>query len=299
MGTRSSPSRCGDVVVVHGVEEPAQLAGARGQALHAGQPCLHARVVGARGRDLLEIDAGAPDVGDSRPHRLAPGGVVGPVDVVAGDAARHRRVEDDRLHALGRQRGHGHRQQPATRVAHEHGALAAGGVEDGKHVARLVLKRQLLAAGIRQPASAAVHDQQPAEAHEALEEAGEPRLLPEVLDVRDEAGDEEQVGRGIAGRRPRDGGVPVARVAGLDLHPVVKPTDARSRAGALRCVPPGTIRWRSDERWDRVRPPGLRQAAPDPRSHSACASAAVSRRLGNRLRVRPEPGGEGIHEASR
>ena len=144
--------------------------------------------------------------------------VVGPVDVVVGHGARHRGVEDDRLHALGRERRGGDRERPAGGVAHEDRALAAGGVEDGEHVARLVLQRQRLVARVRQATAAAVHVQQPAEAHEALEEPRQPRLLPHVLDVRDEAGDEEQVGRGAAGHGPRDGGLAVAGVARLDLH---------------------------------------------------------------------------------
>ena len=201
---------------------------------------IHAFIRGSSAREgaiCVEVGARPPHLGELRPHRPAPLLVVGPVDVVVRHRARHRGVEDDRLHALGRQRRGGDGQRPAGGVAHEHRALAARGVEDGEDVARLVLQRHRLAARVRQAAAAAVHVQQPAEAHEALEEAGQPRLLPQVLDVRDEAGDEEQVGRRVAGRRPRDGGLAVAGVARLDLHRALKPTDVRSPVGPCAHAP--------------------------------------------------------------
>ena len=55
-----------------GVHEPQQLAGARGQALHARQPRLHAAASSARdGRDLVEVGAGAPAPRASRAHIAA------------------------------------------------------------------------------------------------------------------------------------------------------------------------------------------------------------------------------------
>jgi hypothetical protein len=48
---------------------------------------------------------------------------------------------------------------------------------------------------VGQPRAAAVHDDQPREAGQAGEEAREPRVLPDVLDVADERADGQQVDR--------------------------------------------------------------------------------------------------------
>ena len=273
----------GDVVIAGGVHEPQQLARAQGQALHARQPGLHARVVGRGGRSARgwrpcpTPRRAAPTSPGARRRRRS-------IHVRVGQRAGHRGVEDDGLHTLGRHRGGGDGEQSAGRVAHEHRALAARGVEDGEHVAGLVFEGHGLAARIGEAAAATVHDQQPREAHQALEEARQPRLLPQVLDVEMKPG-----------TKSRSFGASPAAVHAM----ITSPFGHRASRSAPRAEAYGCMRGRPaalpggelDARIGSRRRPSVTAPArgPLPRARGA----AVSRPLGDRLRAGPQPGGRG------
>jgi hypothetical protein len=87
-----------------------------------------------------------------------------------------------------------------------------------QNVADLVVKRELARARVGETGSAPVHDDQPRERRETVEERREPGLLPGVLDVRDEPRHEQEVQRRVAGARPGDRGLRAPRVARLDRH---------------------------------------------------------------------------------
>ena len=122
--------------------------------------------------------------------------------------------------------------EAAQRVG-EHGrAFAAGGVEHRQRVLRLLLDGVVVEHALGQPGAAAVEQDQPPERGEPLEEAAVGRRLPEVLDLRDPAGQEQQVEAAVADDLVGDRRVAAARVAGLRDH-ARPPISARNGRGRL------------------------------------------------------------------
>jgi hypothetical protein len=97
-------------------------------------------------------------------------------------------------------------------------ALAADGVEHGGEVLDLVLELERAGERVGQPGPAAVDQDQPRELRLALEQPREGRLLPQVLDVRDDAGDEDEVERPVAEHLVRDRRVAPAGVSRARRH---------------------------------------------------------------------------------
>ena len=192
-------------------DEAAHAPRAGGEALEAREPRAQPLVAGRARREHVDVRALAP----AREHvveaRVALVGVRQPRQVVVAHGAQHAGVQDERGDALGMARREDRRQRAAGRVGEQRGALAAGRVEHGVDVAELGLDGQLAVVG--QPRAAAVHDDQPRETGQAVEEARQARVLPDVLDVVDVRADEQQVERPVAVDLEGEVDVAVAGVA--------------------------------------------------------------------------------------
>ena len=110
-------------------------------------------------------------------------------------------------------RGEADADRPAPGVGVEDGALGAGGVEHGEDVLALVLHRERADHRVREADAAPVHEDHPREGRDALEVAREPGLVPEVLDVREAAEQDEDVDRPVADLRPGEGDAVVLGVS--------------------------------------------------------------------------------------
>jgi hypothetical protein len=120
--------------------------------------------------------------------------------------ARAGAVDDQPDGALGVCRREEDRHRSALGHAEHDRALGAGGVHDGAGVVHPNLERRqaILGHPVGQPDASLVEDQQSAERGEASKEAGEPRLRPHPLDMRDPAQDEEDVDRAVTDDLVRD-----------------------------------------------------------------------------------------------
>ena len=106
----------------------------------------------------------------------------------------------------------------ALRDAEQERLAAPGGVEHGPNVVHALLERRQRIDRIGEPRPAPVHQDEPREPREPLEERREGGLLPRVLDVRHPAGDEEQIDVALPDDLVRDVDVASARIARLGLH---------------------------------------------------------------------------------
>ena len=192
-------------------DEPPHPPRARRQPLEAREPRPQLLVVGRARGERVEVRALAPAREDLVEARRALGRLGQPRQVVVAHGAQRARVEDQAADALRVTRGEDRRQRPARRVGQQRRALAAGRVEHRAHVGDLVVDAEL--AVVRQPRAAAIHEDQPREARQALEEPREPGVLPDVLDVVDERADEQQVDRPVAVHLVGEVDVAVAGVA--------------------------------------------------------------------------------------
>src|SRR6202035_62979 len=116
----------------------------------------------------------------------------------------------DPVRAVGRQP---RTDQAAHGIGEQRGAFAAGRVEHGDGILRLLLERIGLEHALGQPGPAAVEQDQPAELRQAFEKATVGRCLPQLLDLGDPARHEEHVEPTLADDLVGDAGVPAARVA--------------------------------------------------------------------------------------
>jgi hypothetical protein len=105
------------------------------------------------------------------------------------------------------------REAPASE-RDEDGPFGAGGVQDGANVVHEGIERLHLLDrdGVRDPTTALVEADQPAELGQPAEEAEKRGLVPLRLDRMPELGDEENVGRALTKRLERDVDVPGSRV---------------------------------------------------------------------------------------
>ena len=88
------------------------------------------------------------------------------------------------------------------------------GVHDRLHVVHPLLQRRRLGHRVGEPGAPLVENGDAREGAEALQQVGDLRHLPVVLDVRDEAGDEDQVEIALPEDLVGDVRVSAERVAG-------------------------------------------------------------------------------------
>ena len=189
----------------------AGLALARWNRPHA--RCM-SRILGERGGEDAQQGAIAPGVLGLGEHQLnlLVGGA--PRDVGVGTEAWGRAVEDQRGRALRIRRGEEHARRAALRDPVEGRPLHAGGIHHRLHVVHPLLQRGWAAHGVRQAGATLVEDHDARKRAEPLEQVGNLRHLPVVLDVRDEARDEDQIQVSLAEHLVRDVSVAAERVSG-------------------------------------------------------------------------------------
>ena len=187
-------------------------AGAGGGAAALAPPARH-RLVGGRAHEL-HVGLEAPvalqilDVGGARLARRRPG-----VVVVGVEPLRVGAVEDQRARPLGIGRGEEDRHRRALGVAEQHGAAAVDRVHDRAHVVHARLEVGHAGRPVGEAGAALVEADQAGDRAEPFEEVRVARLLPVLLEVGDEAGDEHEVDRPVAGHLVGDVEVAAARVA--------------------------------------------------------------------------------------
>jgi hypothetical protein len=153
--------------------------------------------------------------------------------------------EGDR--ALGIGRGEQHRHRAALGDAEHDGSLRPDGVHHRAHVVHpgLEVGEPVLRHAVREADPALVEQDQAGERREAVQEPGEPRLVPHHLDVRDPAHHEDHVdgprAHHLVGDVDTVGGLRVAGLGGGHLGP--HPRRDRERSAfliILMSVGPGT-----------------------------------------------------------
>jgi hypothetical protein len=110
-------------------------------------------------------------------------------------APRIAAVQHQSRDTRGIRRGEQERHWSSLGDAEERGSLAAHGIHHGPHVIHPLLERRDAANAIGEPRPALVEPDEPRERAQALEEAGRPRMLPLIFQVRHEAGDDDEAER--------------------------------------------------------------------------------------------------------
>ena len=220
----------------------------RGRARTQPQPCRvpvaegivaeHARSVVLE--QLVAVIRRSPallDLRDRSPSRLVAGREPSCSHPVPGEK---RAVHDERGRSLwvGRREERGHRR--AFGVPDYCCSLRPDRVEDRAYVIHPGLKRGYARHAVREAGTALVEQDQAAERCEPPVERRQPRLLPAVLDVRDESGNEDEVERTVA--RDLIGDVDltapgIARLRSIHGHSLYSrrpQTKGRSRISAAR-----------------------------------------------------------------
>ena len=144
--------------------------------------------------------------------------------------------------------GEQHARRAALRDPVQRRALDARGVHDRLHVVHPLLQRRRAGHRVGEAGAPLVEDHDPGERAEALEQIGNHRHLPVVLDVRDEARDEDQIEVALAEDLVGDVGVAAERVAGARRlgHPRFRRAGRRLAARSLtRSAISPMIRFRS------------------------------------------------------
>ena len=168
-------------------------AGACRQALVRGPPLLVTLIAAGAGcAPIRTLTPSLLDVIDHRPPfllRVPRGMVWGP------GAPRIAAVQHQSRDTRGIRRGEQERHWSSLGDAEERGSLGAHGIHHGPHVIHPLLERRDAANAIGEPRAALVEPDEPRERAQALEEAGRPRMLPLIFQVRHEAGDDDEVER--------------------------------------------------------------------------------------------------------
>ena len=207
---------------------------AGGGAATLAPPARH-RLVG-RGAHALHVGLEGPvalqsfDVGGPHLSRRRPG-----VVVVGVDPFRVCPVEDERARPLGIGRGEEDRHRRALGVPEQDGAAAVDRIHDRAHVVHARLEVGHAGWPVGQTGAALVEPDQACDRAEPFEEVRVARLLPVLLEVGDEAGEEYEVDRPVAGHLVGDAEVATARIpdrrASRGLGPRAGP---RTRSGQVQ-----------------------------------------------------------------
>src|SRR6266550_4318210 len=171
-------------------------------------------------RVVREVEAGAPVAFDLR-DRLEPllerrcPRIVNRLNAL-GECSD----EDKRTRALRIRRSEEDGHAAAFRVPEQCGVLRPDCVEDGAHVVHPLLERRQPVGRnpVGHPCPALVEEDQSGERRQALEKARRLRLFPQELDVRDPAGDVDEVERPVADDLVGDVDIATLRVSGLRRH---------------------------------------------------------------------------------
>ena len=123
-------------------------------------------------------------------------------------------VEDERGYAVGIGRGEQGGHGPAFGDSEEGCPLAADRVEDRTDVRHRLLEGRRARGTVGQALTALVEEDQAREGREPVEQARGRRVLPDGLDVEDEARDEHEVERTLAMDLVRDADAVALCVAG-------------------------------------------------------------------------------------
>jgi hypothetical protein len=106
--------------------------------------------------------------------------------------------------------------------------LRTGGVEHCPHVGDAVIDGRARIERVRQPRAAFVEPDEPAERRQPIQEPGEKRLLPRQVQMRHEAGQEQDVDRPGPDNLVGDVGVTALDVLHLRSHTTSRRTRNRS-----------------------------------------------------------------------
>jgi hypothetical protein len=210
-----------DVHLVVHLEERDVGARARAHPEEPRPPLANALVAGRAGPALVEADGAAPFLLApldelSTPLGRGAEGVVGrprPPGVAPDGDQRAR------PHGMGRREERAHR--PALGVPEERRPLGADGVHHRPDVVHPGLEVRQVGHAIREPGAPLVEEDQPREGRQPLEEPAARGLLPEDLEVRHPAGDEDEVPRRIAQHLVGDVDVAAPRVPRRRCHSLI------------------------------------------------------------------------------
>ena len=171
------------------------------------------------------FDVGGPHLPRRRPR----------VVVVGVDPLRVCPVEDQRARPLGIGRGEEDRHRRALGVPEQDGAAAVDRIHDRAYVVHARLEVGHAGWPVGQTGAALVEADQACDRAEPFEEVRVARLLPVLLEVGDEAGEEHEVDRPVAGHLVGDAEVAAARVADRRANRRLgRRAGARTRGGQVQ-----------------------------------------------------------------
>ena len=222
-------------------------AGTGRQPVVAREQLALGRVVGDAGRHGAHADRRAPALRVGAEGLLVVLAARCPRIAGLADPARVGPVHDERARAFRVGRGEKGAHRPAFGDPEERRLPGARRVHHGAHVIHALLERRQVGIGdpVGHPGAPLVEENQARKRGQAVQKAGDERILPLVLDVRDPAAHDDQVERRIA--HDLVGDVHVATPGVLDrvLH---DPKSRPSPGARARCPRARRARRRSAER---------------------------------------------------
>ena len=124
-------------------------------------------------------------------------------------------------------------ERAGLRHPEERGRGRSGRVQHGQDIVHLLFHRRQLRRAIRETCAARIEHDQARERGQPLEESREARFLPLVLDVREQARDEDEVGWAIADDLVGDVHGAALRIFRLGDHlPSVPPATEHNNSGS-------------------------------------------------------------------
>jgi hypothetical protein len=127
-------------------------------------------------------------------------------------------VEDDRPNSVGIAGGEVRSQRGALRAAEDHRALHPGGVHHGPSIVDPLLDRRRACHRVGQPHPTLVVGGDASERRQATHESDVAGMLPGEVEVRDRAGDVDDVHRAVADDLVRDAQIATPRVPRRGTH---------------------------------------------------------------------------------
>jgi hypothetical protein len=206
------------------------IAGPAGGALQPGPPAPERGVVDPRRCDLRQEEPGSPLPFDLPVEVVEPLGGSPPWVVLCPAIHRVGRVQDEGSRSVGMGGGEQHRDRPGLGEHEERCRPRVHSVQHVEDVVDLLLHRGIVLRPIGEPRPSRIDHDQPREGRQATQEPREARLLPVVVDVREQPRDEHEVDRPAADHLIGD--VDIAALRVLNPRTVHRPTVSRPARGA-------------------------------------------------------------------
>jgi hypothetical protein len=173
------------------------------------------RVVDPRRRDLRQEESGSPLALDPPVEFVEPFRASSPRIVLMPRGRCVRRVEHEGSCSLGMGGGEQERDGPGLREPEERGRTGACGVQNAEEVVHLLFHGRVSLGSIGESRPSWIDHDQAGERRQAPQECREARLLPIVVEVREQPRDEDEVDRSAADHLVGDVDIAALRVMNL------------------------------------------------------------------------------------